>query len=122
MNYDVSIKEENGILKVIAKGNRTMVDSKALWDLNIQKIKERKLSKLLVTLDLVGNLSISDYYTLATHATDLIKGLNIKIAVVDLNNQSIKDNSFAETVAMNRGMNVLVFESPEAAEQWLKRQ
>jgi hypothetical protein len=42
-----------------------------------------------------------------------------KLAIVDVNEDSRKDNLFTETVAVNRGYNVKIFDNENDAKEWL---
>jgi hypothetical protein len=73
-------------------------------------------SLLLVNLqDMPGTLKTMDRFKLGVQGAGIFKGM-IKIAVVF---RKAELNWFAETVAVNRGMNARVFGDMQTARKWL---
>lgn len=70
---------------------------------------------LLLGSRTIVDLSIVDLYDLGTG----IAGLHLQIAIVESHDASDDDESFLETVALNRGGPIQFFKTEEDARHWL---
>jgi hypothetical protein len=79
-------------------------------------------SRVLIEENLEGpSLSTAAVYGVVSRGSQNAAALVMKIAFVDVNpNHDPGLMKFAETVAVNRGVEVRVFKNVTAAEQWLK--
>lgn len=78
-------------------------------------------ARLLIEENLHGpSFSMSDIYSIVTKAARKVPPTLSKIAFVDANPQHLAANmEFAETVAVNRGVNVRRFATVAEAARWL---
>ncbi len=119
MPYAMMIVEDEGVLRVEAAGVRSFEDSKVFWTRVARECRERHLTRILAVLRLTGRMSRTDLFDMASHPQDLGWDGRFRMAVVDMNEASFRDNKFGTMVAMNRGYAMEIFDSLEAAEEWL---
>jgi hypothetical protein len=80
----------------------------------------RRVYRVLIEERLDGpRLGTMGVYQIAADGADRAKGLFEAIAYVDVNAKG-RLMQFAETVAVNRGLPVTVFETVEEARKWLQ--
>lgn len=85
----------------------------------MKKCKKKGINKVLMNgLKVTGNISTFDRFNIAKIYAHSLLGGNIKFSMV-ANTDIINPNSFFETVATNRGINVKVFIDLEKAKKWL---
>ena len=77
------------------------------------------MDRILVISRATGRIPTLEGYEVAGHSEEFGWSRDYKLALVDLNEESLQDNLFAETVAVNRGFNVKVFDNVKEAEIWL---
>jgi len=81
--------------------------------------KEHGVNKLLVILKMTGRLPATDAHEIYSNPEAFGWSRDIKVALIDENPESMEDNLFSETVAVNRAYNVLVFDNEDEALEWL---
>lgn len=123
MPYEHRIEIKANYLYVKVTGNRErgneVADSMNGWKMIAEKCQKENLHKVLTVLQLSGRLPVMSAYSIAGLASQLDSARKCKIALVDLNKDSLKDNQFGETVAINRGIRLKTFDNEEDAEKWL---
>jgi hypothetical protein len=120
MPYNYTIAQERDLLRIEVEGKRKLEDSLAVWDMIAERCATSQIARVIVTLRLSGRLTTTDHYYLGDYASKVLQEAAIdRAAVVDLNQQSLPDNQFGETVVRNRGARVAVFDEPDEAEQWI---
>ena len=126
MSYSVSIKENKGYIQMEVSGERTKgQEAKAaieLWVRLAEECNNKGIFKVLAIYSLSGELPTMAAYEVGVSLAknELIKKL--KIAVVDLNENSRINNLFTETVAKNRVSGMYggkVFYTTDKAIEWL---
>ena len=125
MAYDLDIDINGDILRVEIFGERSRdpeqlkQDSHAAWREIAQVTSENRLEKLLVVSHAKGDYSALKAYEINStlDACGVQRGWTIAFANLDEN--SFEDVRFAETVAVNRGFKVGVFQSEDRALSWL---
>jgi hypothetical protein len=83
---------------------------------------QRNCSSILIEENLQGpGLGLLDIYKIASEGSGRALSAVRRIAYVDVNKEHSPWNMrFAETVAVNRGVNVRLFETVNEAEEWLR--
>lgn len=123
VSYDVNIESQNGFIKVHISGNRVpgqaVEDSIHLWGRVTSACREAGVEKILAILEVTGHLSPIDAYDIVARTDEFGWSHAFKMAVVDLNKETLEDNLFAETVAVNRAYQIMVFDDVAEAEDWL---
>ena len=110
------------ILYFEASGFREMAPLEAIVREISDVIIEKKSAKLMVDISkLSGHLSMLDAIHLVTRTFPEVKKMRIlkKAAIVD-NERFSRQYDFFETVARNRGYNLMVFDNVEEAVDWLE--
>jgi hypothetical protein len=81
-------------------------------------------SALLVEEHLQGRrLSLADVFHIAIETTEQLRPILRRLAFVDVSaDRSMENMRFAETVAVNRGATVRVFETVSEARAWLQEE
>ena len=119
MAYQLTVTQEPGYLHAIVTGtNDAETVARYLEELRRECIA-RQCFRLLIEERLEGpRLGTFPIYKVASEGSERARGLLRAIAYVDVHaaGQLMR---FAETVAVNRGLPVVVFASVEQARQWL---
>ena len=121
MGYDLKIKVDGDILRVIATGTRSFETVLAISQDVLAICVEKKLKKVLVdVLALEGRLRTIDAYEISgKHFPKMpYRGVIAKCAVVDLK-EFEKTYRFFENVAVNRGLLFRIFSDTDQAIAWL---
>jgi hypothetical protein len=121
MSYKMKISAEGTYLHAIVTGANTR-DNVASYLKEIQReCKARNCFRVLIEERLEGpRLGTLEVYQIASEGSDRAKGAIEAIAYVDVNAEG-KLMKFAETVAVNRGLPVMMFSTVSDAEQWLRK-
>jgi len=108
-------------IHVVVTGDNTERDVLAYMDEVRQLCVQHSCWHVLIEESLSGpGLGITSVFDLASHGAQMAREQFRAIAYVDVNPSHDHDNmKFAETVAVNRGLRVRVFETVAAAERWL---
>jgi hypothetical protein len=78
-------------------------------------MQKKGYSLILAIFKLSGRLPVMPAYEIASSPEEFGWSRKFKLAIVDVNNESRQDNLFAETVAVNRGYNVKIFDNEKDA-------
>lgn len=126
MPYTISIQEKQDYIRVEVTGERQKgqeeKDSQEFWLSMVNLCNSKGVFRILAIFNLQGDLPVMAAYNIGEWfvKNDLVK--NIKIALVDLKDESKKNNYFVETVAYNRAYNsnkARIFDKEEKAVEWL---
>jgi hypothetical protein len=122
VSYELSIQEKEGYLHFQVTGDNDKETVQNYLAAIYEECVRRGISKILVEENLRGpGLRVLDIFRIAEEG-GLSTGSGIKrVAYVDANPEhSYSDMRFATTVASNRGLNVQLFSTVQAAEEWLR--
>lgn len=121
--YDVTIIDKDRYVRVEVAGVRTpgqeAEDGIAVWRQVAEHCRERRMSRILAVVDLSGRLPTLAAYKMGQSPESFGWRRNFKLAVVGANEPSHRDNLFTETVAVNRGYTVRIFDDEQPARDWL---
>ena len=120
---------ESGILKVDARGEFSLEEAKRAFLEMLEAVAQYQAEKVLFDgRNLRGEpASIERFYYGYFAATETINLIGMKHLrqvpqFAYVMNEPLRDpQRYGETVAVNRGMNVKTFETPEEAFEWLER-
>ena len=117
---------ESGILKVDARGEFSLEEAKRVFLEMLEAVAQYQAEKVLFDgRNLKGEpASIERFYYGYFAATETINLIGMRQApqFAYVMNEPLRDpQRYGETVAVNRGMNVKTFETPEEAFEWLER-
>ena len=123
MAYDVKVMHEDDYLHVVVTGDNTPEDVAGYLEQIRRVCAERGSSKVLIEENLTGpQLRTVDVYDVVDAASKGVAPAIRSVAFVDTNlEHPFTQMEFAETVAVNRGVNVRVFRDVPAAREWIRR-
>lgn len=123
MPYDLVFSEEDGILRVDATGDRTKVNTaesgRAAWRAVAKECTARGLTHVLIVSRITGRYRIADVYDVNSAIAEAGIQPGWKIAYVNLDPPSYKPTQFGEMVAVNRFVQVKLFDNERDAREWL---
>jgi len=120
MPETVSFDEDLGIVRIESYGDVTAEDFRETLALAFRIHKERGLTKGFVDATKVTSYpSTSSIFDFGSHAAESLKGIKVATSAPP---GIFDDPVFFETVARNRGTNLRVFSSPDAALAWLTKE
>lgn len=121
MSYDIRFDQEDDYVHVRVTGTKNLDTICAIHDDICEASRRLGFSRLLVEERLDGPpLSTFDLYDVVDRASRHGARKYDAIAYVDESRNA--NLEFAETVAVNRGMAVVAFDSLDAARSWLREQ
>ena len=123
MPFTLEVHQKPGYLHIRVDGQNTPEVVRGYLDAVVRAAAERQCSAVLIEENLAGpGLSLIDVFDLARQGSIAALGAIRRVAYVDINRDHPHENmQFAETVAVNRGLNVRVFLTVEEAERWIAR-
>ena len=122
MAHTLEIRNQGTYLHIIAEGDTTAEDIAGYLSEGLKKCIELRCPNILIEENLKGpSLSIFAVYEIVTkicwQATSAVR----QVAYVDISQEHKKEvNQFAQTTAVNRGVNVKLFETVAEAENWFQ--
>ena len=123
MPYKVNIEDKKNYLRIEISGDRSpgqeATESKAFWSQVAELCSEKNVDKILTISTLTGRLPAMQAFEIAHSPQSFGWDWRLKVAFVDLNEESRQDNLFTETVAVNRGYRAKIFDNEEDAKAWL---
>jgi hypothetical protein len=124
MAYDMEVIRGGDYLRVVVTGDNTPADVIGYLDQVRKACAEHGLSKVLIEENLTGpQLDTADVYDVISTASVGVAPVVQFIAYVDVNPEhNFATMEFAETVAVNRGVNVRVFRDVPSAVEWIRGQ
>lgn len=119
MSYQLTITEKPGYLHCIVTGKNTMENVAAYLEELARECEARNCFRVLIEEHLVGRrLETWDVYQVVTEGSARNRGKFQAMAYVDVNAEGDL-MKFAETVASNRGLPMMVFATVPEAESWI---
>lgn len=117
---EVKYKYFKDYLEITISGEFTKdIPEKVNPEFIMKECKKREINKVLMNgFYVTGNISTLERFNIAKVYAKSFSGSNIKFSMV-ANTEIINPNSFFETVASNRGVNVRVFTDLDEARKWL---
>lgn len=123
MPYKIDIQKQSDHLRVEVSGERTEdsaeQNARELWRKLIDLCWKYELRKILAISSLSGRFPTSGVFNIASNPQELGVDLSFRIGLVELNEESLEDMRFAESVALNRGAQFQVFDNEAEAKTWL---
>jgi hypothetical protein len=122
MPYQLNIKQEPTFLHAIVTGTNDADSVARYLDELRRECIARQCYRLLIEERLEGpRLSTFPVYKVVSEGSERARGLMHAIAFVDVNATEGHLMQFAETVAVNRGLPLVVFPTVAQAREWLLR-
>ena len=122
MAYTLKIRNQGTYLHIIAEGDTTVEDVAGYLAEGLKKCIELRCPNMLIEENLKGpSLGIFAVYEIVTKICCQAASAVRRVAYVDISPEHKKEvNQFAETTAVNRGVNIKLFETVAKAENWLR--
>ena len=119
MTYHLTFTEKPGYVHCIVTGKNTMKNVAAYFQELARECEARNCFRVLIEEHLVGRrLETWDVYQLVSEGSARNFGKFQAMAYVDVNAEGDL-MKFAETVASNRGLSMVVFATVPEAESWI---
>lgn len=122
MKYEFRVAAKEGYLHAVVSGDNTPETVRRYLREVYEACAASKCPCVLVEENLEGaGLDLGDIFGVVAEASRSVWPVVQRIAYVDLNrHHDLRNMKFAETVAVNRSVNVRVFGDVPAAENWLR--
>jgi hypothetical protein len=122
MAYQLTVEQKAGYLHVRVSGENSPETVRRYLEEVFSTCLRRQCSAVLIEEDLQGpGLGVFDIHEIVTEGSKRTWPTVRRIAYVDTNREhSQRDMHFAETVAVNLGVNVKFFPTVKEAEVWLR--
>jgi hypothetical protein len=122
MAYDMKVICEDDYLHVVVTGDNTPEDVAGYLEEVRRVCREHELSKVLIEENLAGpQFTTLDVYEVVSAVSRGVAPAIRHVAFVDTNPaHDFAHIQFAETVAVNRGVNVKVFRDVPSATAWIR--
>ena len=123
MPYDADYQVLTDHIRIEVSGERVpgsvAFDSSIVMEKTIKLIRESGISQCLVILNLTGSLSAMDAFDMVSISEDVGWQRDFRLAIVNLDAESLEESRFTEVVAGNRAYPLQVFDDEEEAKTWL---
>jgi hypothetical protein len=123
MPYDLCIEEKDNYIRVEASGNRVpgrlAEDAIQLWAKVSEHCRVKNISNILAIYNISGNIPSQVIIDVTRNPESFGWNKSLKLALVDLNEDSRKGNYLTEAIAARRGYAFRVFDNEEEARAWL---
>ena len=123
MSYKVNFKENVEYLRVEISGTRTrsreVDDAIKVWSQVAEIGKAKNITHILAIIEITGFMPTMASFDIGNLAEKFGWRRSFKLAVVTSDEESRKANLFTETVAVNRGFDVKIFDNEQNAKIWL---
>ena len=123
MPYNTTFKENVDHLRVEVIGKRVqgseVDDSIDVWTQVAEICKAKNINHILAILRITGKMPTMASFDIGSLAEKFGWSRGFRLAVVTEDEYSRKANLFTETVAVNRGFDVKIFDNENDAKSWL---
>jgi len=121
MTYQLTVEQKVGYLHIRVSGENNPETVRRYLEEVFSACLRRQCPTVLIEENLQGpSLGVLDIHQIVTEGSKRTWPTVRRIAYVDTNKEhSQSDMNFAETVAVNLGVNVKVFPTVKEAEEWL---
>ena len=121
MPYSLTVEPKTKYLHVSVKGTNTPKNVLSYLSEVQEKCRELNCSNVLIEEHLQGSgMNMIDIFDVVNKASKEVHSFPLHIAYIDINPEHEKRRmEFAESVAVNRGVDVKIFSSIPDAEKWL---
>jgi hypothetical protein len=117
-NYRLTFEDRDTYLYAHLMGEDSFAASLSYWNEIADKVKALDCRKLLIHEDLTGKVVESEMHEIIM---DLMPSglLDVQIAFFDENLNGASMNALGQSLAVNKGANVKIFDSLNAAQDWI---
>ena len=116
--YTIKLDDRREYLYAFVSGEiLTPEIAKQYWDEIANKAFEIRQTKIMIEKDFAQSVSAAEMLEMGTYLGGILS--TKKIAFLDRHG-NVAINNLGQKIALNRGVNMKVFENIEDAEEWLK--
>lgn len=123
MPYELTIELFEDYIRAEVAGDRRpgheVNDAMSTGRQLLAACRSHSVSKVLIIFKMTGRLPPTEAYEIYSDPQEFDWNRDVKIAVVDINQESKEDTFFCETVAVNRAYDTQVFDEEHEALKWL---
>ena len=123
MSYNVTFIENVDYLRVEISGARKqgkeVDDAIKVWSRVAEIGKAKNITHILAIIEITGFMPKMASFDIGNLADKFGWSRSFKLAVVTSDEESRKANLYTETVAVNRGFDVRIFDNEQDAKIWL---
>ena len=123
MAYELSFQDDKGLLIVEISGIREKKEltssAREVWREIARVTRVKKVKRILILSSATGDYPALDALLINSSLAECGVQRGWDIAFVNLDQASFQEVKFAETVAVNRGFNIGVFNNENDARKWL---
>lgn len=123
MPYRAEIQENPDYIRVEISGERRpgkeAEDFFDIWPPVADLCEKTRIQRILLVLRLAGRVPPTAAYEMVKSIADFGWPKSMRVAVVDLNEESRRDHLVTETIAFTRGYRLKIFADEEEARTWL---
>lgn len=116
--FNLIFKDRGNYLYVRLSGRDSFSASLDYWNQIADQVRKQQLHKVLVHESLTGEVSEGEMFDIMMDILPASTG--IRVAFFDENNADQNINDFGQLIANNRGADIRIFQSLEAAEKWIQ--
>lgn len=123
MPYETEIQAFEDHIRVAVSGTRmpgkVVADAIRVGKQISKACRDAGVHRVLAIFHMTGRLPPTEAYEIFSDPEALGWSRDIKLALVDMNEDSKEDSLFSETVAVNRAYQMGVFDTEAEAKDWL---
>ena len=125
MSYDLTFQMKSNHIRVDVSGNQTLPEKKnqdkALTVMTevLDQCHVKGINRILAVWNVTGPIETMQAYELGTAPDKFGWRRSFKVAAANLDKRSQDSSRFTETVLVNRGYTVKIFDNVHDAEKWL---
>lgn len=123
MSYNITVKEKGNHIRVEVTGKRIpgkeVEDAGIIWSQVSEICRTKNIDKILLVSKVTGPLSFLASFNIAATPKDYGWSHRLRLAAVILDEEARKGYLFSETVGVNRGYIVKIFDNEQDAKTWL---
>lgn len=125
MPYETDIQVHDDHIRIEVTGARhagqELEDATAVGLGLSELLEQTGIKNVLAVFRMTGRLPPIAAFEIFSKPQDFGWNRDVKLALVDMNEESQRDSHFSETVAVNRAYQMAVFENEEEALNWLMK-
>jgi hypothetical protein len=121
MTYCISIDNIQGLVEVDILGSINLPEAIHFYREMFREVQENSCERILIDHSRsLLNITVSEMYSIPDIWKEMGGSRRLKYALIAPSNSSLSNFRFLETVARNRGYNLLIFSDRQKSMEWLQ--